>query len=70
MIAKNNQLVQALAGTYCNTDTSGSPIERISELIRVRAYQLYEEHGRGPGHESDDWLQAEQELKRHLNLSG
>jgi DUF2934 family protein len=69
MIAKNSQLVQAIAGTYCNADTSGCPIERISELVRVRAYQLYEEHGRRPGHELDDWLEAEQEFKRRFNLS-
>jgi hypothetical protein len=69
MTAKNNQLVQALAGTYCNTDTSGCPIERISELVRIRAYQLYEERGRRPDHDLDDWLEAEHELKRRFNLS-
>jgi hypothetical protein len=30
--------------------------------IRIRAYQLYLEHGCAPGHEVDDWLQAEYEL--------
>lgn len=69
MIAQNNHLVQSLAGTYCNTDTSGCPIERISELVRVRAYQLYEERGRRPGHDLDDWLEAEHEFKRRFNLS-
>ena len=45
------------------------PVERISELIRVRAYQLFEARGRRPGHELDDWLEAELELKRRFNLS-
>jgi len=60
---------QALSGTYCSVDTSGCPVERISELIRVRAYQLFEARGRRPGHELDDWLEAELELKRRFNLS-
>lgn len=32
------------------------------ELIRHRAYHLYEQHGRQDGHEVDDWLAAEREL--------
>jgi len=35
--------------------------------IRVRAFELYLEGGRQPGHELDDWLQAEFELT-HLPL--
>lgn len=34
----------------------------ITERIRQRAYQLYEERGRIDGHASDDWLQAEAEI--------
>jgi hypothetical protein len=33
-----------------------------AEAIRRRAYQLYCERGGAPGHEIDDWLQAEYEL--------
>ena len=33
-----------------------------AEQIRHRAYQLYRERGGMPGHEIDDWLQAEYEL--------
>ncbi len=40
----------------------------VSLLIRVRAYQLFEARGHHPGQELDDWLQAERELKHHLNL--
>jgi len=32
------------------------------EQIAARAYQIYLERGRIPGHEMDDWLQAEYEL--------
>jgi len=29
------------------------------ELIRKAAYALYEQRGSGPGHELEDWLEAE-----------
>jgi hypothetical protein len=32
------------------------------EQICSRAYQIYLEHGRQPGHDLDDWVQAEYEL--------
>lgn len=35
------------------------------EQIRARAYELFVECGRRHGHDEDDWLQAEYEL-RHL----
>jgi hypothetical protein len=38
----------------------------IRELIRERAFQLFEERGKGPGRELDDWLQAESEIKDQL----
>ena len=31
--------------------------------IARRAYQRYEERGREPGHDVDDWLQAERDLR-------
>jgi hypothetical protein len=34
------------------------------EEIRRRAYEIYLERGEQPGHELDDWLQAERELER------
>jgi DUF2934 family protein len=34
------------------------------EDIRRRAYEIYLERGEQPGHELDDWLQAEHELDR------
>ena len=32
------------------------------ELIRRRAYELYEQRGRPGGHELDDWLEGEREV--------
>jgi len=32
------------------------------DRIRQRAYEIHKTRGGGPGHELDDWLQAEREL--------
>jgi hypothetical protein len=37
--------------------------EAVAEQIRCRAYELYEERGREDGHEVEDWLRAEDEVK-------
>jgi hypothetical protein len=35
---------------------------QIEEQIRARAYEIYEERGRGDGHALDDWLEAKAEV--------
>ena len=35
----------------------------IEQQIEQRAYELYERRGRTGGHDLDDWLQAEYEIK-------
>ena len=37
-------------------------LEFTEELIRVRAYRLYEERGCEHGHDLEDWLRAEAEI--------
>ena len=34
----------------------------VEDRIRQRAYELYEQRGRGDGQELNDWAQAEQEV--------
>jgi len=51
---------------HYGVDMSSRSIHRIPNLIRQRAYQLFEARGRRRGHELDDWLQAEREIKHHL----
>ena len=36
----------------------------LVERIRRRAYELYEERGQLRGHDTEDWLRAEEELTR------
>ena len=41
------------------TSTGDSP---VLDEIRIRAYEIYVERGGQPGHDLDDWIQAEREL--------
>jgi hypothetical protein len=57
-------------GLRYGTDTSGLTVENAPECVRKRAYQVFEMRGRQPGHELDDWLQAEREIKSRFGLFG
>lgn len=35
---------------------------KVRESVSLRAYEIYERRGRGPGCELEDWLQAENEI--------
>jgi DUF2934 family protein len=54
-------------------DTKRSPANPIDldveETIRRRAYALYEERGRGDGHELEDWVEAEAEVLRSVDIA-
>jgi hypothetical protein len=46
---------------------TAAPVERfpatnLEEVIRLRAYKIYEQRGREHGHDLDDWLMAEAEV--------
>jgi Protein of unknown function (DUF2934) len=43
-------------------------LDDLEKRIRVRAYQLYEQRGKGDGHALDDWFQAEAELTERKSL--
>ena len=48
-----------------NQHKQGSNGEHVPDPKQVerRAYELYLKRGSGPGHDSEDWLRAECELK-------
>lgn len=45
------------------TKKRGKRNNSIEEAIRLRAYEIYCNRGQQSGHELDDWLQAESELR-------
>jgi hypothetical protein len=50
-------------------EPNGRSSEPSEEDIRLLAYAIYEAKGSNPGHDLDDWLQAERELARETEQS-
>jgi hypothetical protein len=48
---------------------SNSGQER-NELVKNKAYELYLQRGKAPGHEMEDWLAAEKIVDRELQEKG
>jgi hypothetical protein len=44
-----------------------TPSVDMATQIRERAYQLYQERGSAPGHETEDWFKAEREILARQN---
>ena len=68
MLMKTTSLFLATEPVSYGPDTS-SPPERIPEMIRRRAYQIYDCRGREPGHDLEDWVQAEREIRIRLGIT-
>lgn len=46
---------------------TGRDDQSAEDAVRARAYELYEHRGGEPGHDWDDWLQAEREFRREAD---
>jgi hypothetical protein len=61
-----NQIADTTASETSATGKASSAVERAAgpsrDEIARRAYQLFEERGREPGREWEDWFRAEREL--------
>ena len=62
-----NQIAGPPASEATATGNAASSVERLAsgpthEELERRACQLFEERGREPGHEWEDWFRAEREL--------
>jgi len=42
--------------------------EELKSKIQVKAYELYEARGAQPGHELEDWIQAESEIAKQTKM--
>ena len=71
-MVKSEQRKTAEAVTTAADRSSKSLPNRSATMtdrdIARRAYELYEKRGREHGHELDDWLQAERELRDSVRL--
>ena len=48
--------------TFGSEEQGLSSVGSTEDLIRGRAYELYERRGREDGHDLEDWLEAEAEI--------
>jgi Protein of unknown function (DUF2934) len=44
-----------------------TPFDATEDMIRLHAYELFEQRGYEHGHDVEDWLQAETELRSNNN---
>lgn len=46
-----------------SSDIANQDSPKVEHQIRCRAYELYEQRGGTDGHDLQDWLQAESEIR-------
>ena len=68
MLMIRRQLVNPFSAVRRGDDVIVCPAEYVPDQIRKRAYQLFEDRGRRRGHELDDWLEAERQIRYELEL--
>jgi mannose/cellobiose epimerase-like protein (N-acyl-D-glucosamine 2-epimerase family) len=61
-------LENLLFGEVSYGANTGPGVGYVTELIRQKAYEFFEARGCEPGHDLEDWLRAELEIKRRLGL--
>lgn len=54
--------VEKVPSTEDRTLPIFAEFDKITDRIRVRAFELFSRHGFGDGHELEDWLKAEREI--------
>ena len=59
---KSNQAAATVANRSAKVPTDGSANVTEHDIVRC-AYDLYEQRGGEHGHDVDDWLQTERELR-------
>lgn len=40
--------------------------DQLTDMIRKKAYELYEKRGKESGHDMDNWLEAEKMIKQKI----
>lgn len=68
MPAPRNTKKTTAASEPPSTTPPASLVETSQEEIARRAYEIYLRRGGSNGHDLDDWLQAERELRSEIGL--
>ncbi len=60
--------------TYAKTSSGAKntkfvSMEKLQEMVRVKAYEIYRTRGNQPGDSLSDWVKAEKLVKRQLGIN-
>jgi hypothetical protein len=64
-VASQMEIVSNVTSIRRSPNTNAHPSSlplHMEQIVRRRAYELYEQRGRGDGHAQEDWLHAEAEI--------
>lgn len=53
-----------MAKNSTNKTEISTPQDHLTDMIRKKAYELYAKNGKKPGHDMDNWLEAERLVKK------
>jgi hypothetical protein len=62
LVSKEGTLMKPTRNATSIDSSLNTTESRNDQEIRLLAFRLYEQRGREPGHEVEDWLQAEMEI--------
>ena len=51
-------------GSFSDTYSPDIGLDEFREMVAINAYYRAEKRGFEPGHDIDDWLEAEQEIRK------
>ena len=55
-----------MARKNTNNSSTSIPQEQLTDMIRKKAYELYEKRGKKPGQDMNNWLEAERIIKQKI----
>jgi len=68
-LKKNSTFTKTSASNSNNKNTKFVSMEKLQEMIRVKAYEIYRTRGNQPGDSTSDWIKAEKLVKRQLGIN-
>ena len=55
-----------MARKNINNSSTSIPQDQLTDMIRKKAYELYEKRGKKQGSDMDNWLEAERMIKQKI----
>ena len=56
-----------MAGESIDNTSVSIPQDQLTDIIRKKAYELYEKRGKNSGQDMNNWLEAERLIKQKVS---